>query len=66
MKETETTFVNYLTALRIEKDKLLLKNTDQRINLICRQIGYPDPKYFCTLFKKEVGVTPNQYRSNHI
>lgn len=66
MKETSTTFVNYLTSLRMEKAKLLLRNTSQKINLICQQVGYPDAKYFCTLFKKEVGVTPNQYRSNQI
>lgn len=66
MKETSTTFVNYLTSLRMEKAKLLLRNTNQKINLICQQAGYPDAKYFCTLFKKEVGVTPNQYRSNQI
>ena len=66
MRETSTTFVNYLTALRMEKAKLLLKNTNKKINVICQQVGYPDPKYFCTLFKKETGVTPNQYRSNNI
>ncbi len=66
MKETSATFVNYLTALRIEKAKLLLKNTNQKINLICQQVGYPDAKYFCTLFKKETGVTPNQYRSSQV
>ena len=43
-----------------------LKNTNKKINVICQQVGYPDPKYFCTLFKKETGVTPNQYRSNNI
>lgn len=66
MKETSTSFINYLTALRVEKAKLLLRNTNKKINVICQQVGYPDPKYFCTLFKREVGVTPNQYRSNHI
>ncbi|MCI9107413.1 MAG: response regulator [Lachnospiraceae bacterium] len=66
MRETSTTFVNYLTALRMERAKLLLKNTNKKINVICQQVGYPDPKYFCTLFKKETGVTPNQYRSNNI
>lgn len=66
MKETSVTFVSYLTTVRMEKAKLLLKNTNKKINFICQQVGYPDPKYFCTLFKKEVGITPNQYRSNNI
>ena len=53
------------------KKKVLLssnesKDTDDiKINVLCQKVGYPDPKYFCTLFKKTTGVTPNQYRNSH-
>lgn len=61
-KETSQSFIDYLTAYRMEKAKDLLRNTNMKINVICTEVGYPDAKYFCTLFKKVVGVTPNQYR----
>ena len=64
-QETEYTFVNYLTEYRIEKAKFLLQHSDIKINVLCQKVGYPDPKYFCTLFKKTTGVTPNQYRNSH-
>lgn len=62
-KETSTSFINYLTTFRIEKAKELLRNSTLKINEICCRVGYTDAKYFCTLFKKTVGVTPNQYRN---
>ena len=64
MKELSHSFVDYLTAYRMERAKSLLQNTNMKINAVCLQVGYPDAKYFCTLFKKITGVTPNQYRSS--
>lgn len=64
MKELSHSFIDYLTSYRMERAKSLLQNTNLKINTICTQVGYPDPKYFCTLFKKLTGVTPNQYRSS--
>lgn len=64
MKETARSFIDYLTFYRMEKAKCLLQNTTMKINVVCNNVGYPDAKYFCTLFKKETGVTPNQYRSS--
>jgi AraC-like DNA-binding protein len=31
---------------------------------IALEVGYSDTAYFCTLFKKEVGVSPARYRKN--
>lgn len=33
-----------------------------KIVQICREAGYTNPSYFCFLFKKYFGITPNQYR----
>lgn len=63
-RETSQSFIDYLTSYRMEKAKALLRNTSKKINVICAEVGYPDAKYFCTLFKKLVGVSPNQYRDN--
>lgn len=61
-QETNKNFIDYLTAVRIEKAKFFIKNTDLKIYEIAEQVGYPDSKYFCTLFKKVAGISPHQYK----
>jgi YesN/AraC family two-component response regulator len=63
-KELSMTFLEVLTNTRIEKAKVLLDSSNMKINMICQETGYPDAKYFCTIFKKNVGVSPNQYRTS--
>ena len=52
----------YLTALRIEQAKTLLKDPRNKIYEIVEMIGYLDPAYFSATFKKYVGKTPLEYR----
>lgn len=54
-------FIDYLTELRIEKAKELLRDTDMKINDIAEKAGY-QPSYFNRIFKKQEGITPSQYR----
>ncbi len=55
-------FIDYLTNLRIERAKLLLSTTNHSMKVICAMVGYSDPNYFSKSFKKNVGVTPTEYR----
>lgn len=57
---------NYLTNLRINKAKELLKNGDLKINQVGNRIGYPNSTYFNVVFKSSVGVTPGEYRNKHV
>lgn len=43
-------FVDYLTELRIDKSKKILKNNNSSIKEICYEIGYSDPNYFSKIF----------------
>lgn len=52
----------YVTDKRIEYAKDLLHNSHKKINEIALEVGYTDPNYFSSLFKKHVGITPRQYR----
>ena len=61
-KETGRSFVEYLTDLRIEKAKLLLKNSDLKIYEIAERVGIDNPNYFGILFKKVEGCSPLEYR----
>ncbi len=53
----------YLTGLRLEKAKMLLKQTDIPIMDICDYIGVGSRQYFHAMFKKLTGLTPVQYRT---
>ena len=62
-QETGQTFVEYLTAVRIEAAKHLLTCGNSRMSDIAFDVGYQDSHYFSYLFKKHVGVSPREYRS---
>lgn len=53
---------DYVVTTRINKAKELLKFPNLKIYEIALKIGYQDDKYFRKVFKKIVGMTPNEYR----
>ena len=61
-EETGENFIDYLTNLRIGRAKELLRNSDLSMKEICNEIGYADPNYFSRTFKKNVGVSPTEYK----
>ena len=63
-KETGTSFVNYLTATRLEEAVKLLNTTDDKTYMIAEKVGYPEANYFSYVFKKQFGVSPSKYRKN--
>lgn len=65
-KKVGMTIFEYITNIRINKAKELLRTTNYKILDICNEVGYKDPKYFNQVFKKQVDLTPSQYRSEHL
>ncbi|MBQ8231461.1 MAG: helix-turn-helix domain-containing protein [Lachnospiraceae bacterium] len=61
-KETGETFSSYLTALRMQKARELLKTTTFKIYEISEMAGYRNVEHFNRVFKKINGVTPAQFR----
>ncbi|SFK86532.1 two-component system, response regulator YesN [Lachnospiraceae bacterium KH1T2] len=61
-EESGMNFIEYLTNVRIEKAKELLRCSDRSMKEICVNCGYTDPNYFSRSFKKKVGVTPTEYK----
>jgi AraC family transcriptional regulator, L-rhamnose operon transcriptional activator RhaR len=55
--------VSYLHRSRAERAAILLRESDQAINSIGLQIGWPDPNYFARRFKEHFGVTATEYRN---
>ena len=56
------TFIEYLTGIRMEHAKELLRCTGKRASEIALEVGYKDSHYFSYLFKKTQGMTPSDYR----
>lgn len=65
-EKTGETFSDYLKRARILKAKELLLDTSINIKVISEQTGYQDVRYFRKVFKSAVGLSPNEYRKNHL
>lgn len=52
----------FLIATRMKKAKELLRNTDMSVESISYLVGYEYSGHFCNEFKKNVGITPAEYR----
>ena len=63
--ETGMTVGEYLTHLRIEKAKTLLMHTDISNSSIATRTGFSSQQYFCRLFKKKTGMSPQDYRKSY-
>ena len=61
-KETGQTFSEYLTSVRMDEAKRLLKETNLPIARICEAVGYSDMKHFSVIFRKSAGIKPSEYR----
>ena len=61
-KETDHSFIKFLTLYRLKKAKELLDHSNMRIIDIGECVGYSNLSYFCMLFKNNYGMTPAKYR----
>ncbi|WP_248926039.1 helix-turn-helix domain-containing protein [Paenibacillus hamazuiensis] len=58
---TGKNFIDYLTELRIDKAKELLRDSEMKIYDVAEQVGYQH-SYFNRIFKNLEGMTPTRYR----
>lgn len=58
-------FINYLTKIRIDRAKVLLKDVSFNIKEVGKSVGYADSNYFTKVFKRSVGMSPSEYRNKH-
>lgn len=54
--------IDYLIAYRIGKAKELLATSDATLQEIAESVGFQDDSYFHRIFKKQVGVSPGQFK----
>ena len=60
--KSRTTVTNYINTVRMEQACVFLRASDMKINQIAERVGFIHPTYFCTVFKREIGVSPSDYR----
>ena len=61
-EKTGRTFVEYLTAVRMDRAKELCRNQNLTVKDISDRCGYINTTYFCKVFKRNVGKTIGAYR----
>lgn len=60
--ETGEALGDYIIRMRMERAAHLLKNSGKKIYEITSELGYQNPQYFSKMFKKQYGMTPNEFR----
>lgn len=61
-KSTGKNFNEYLTELRMEKAKVLIRTKKYKIAQVGEMVGIPNESYFCVVFKNVVGISPGIYQ----
>ena len=61
-KKTSMTYIEYLTAYKLNYSKKLLKVTNKTIKEIAEECGFNSANNFIREFKKKFNITPKQYR----
>ncbi|MBP1994423.1 response regulator transcription factor [Paenibacillus eucommiae] len=63
-EKTGVNFIDYLTRVRIEKSKELIKDVNLKIYEIAEMTGFSNAKYFSSTFKALVGLSPREYKDS--
>lgn len=52
----------FIRALRLQQAAVLIRQSGFTLSEIAYQTGFNTPNYFCKVFRREIGCTPNEYR----
>lgn len=63
IREMGMGFNEYVTGLRMEKAKKLLDETNEKVSRIAEACGFRSASYFIVVFRKQMGISPNEYRN---
>lgn len=58
-------FSSFLTKLRIQKATELLENVTLKVYEVSELVGFKDPAYFSLIFKKYMGMTPQEFQKHN-
>lgn len=63
--KTDMSYVQFVTAVRIDEARKLLLSSDYSVNAISEMVGYPNATNFYRHFRRHTGTTPAAYRDAH-
>ncbi|MBC3795588.1 PocR ligand-binding domain-containing protein [Acetobacterium tundrae] len=64
-KESQNmTVMDYVTKVKLDEAKKMLRNPRYKIEEIAMTLGYSDGSYFSKVFRRNEGMTPTQFRQN--
>ena len=64
-KTLKMTPFEYLLSFRINQSIHLLINSNKTISEIAYSCGFQDASYYCRMFRKYIGISPQKYRNNN-
>jgi AraC-like DNA-binding protein len=64
-KEGKLRFNDYLTHIRLERAKYLLKEYDMKVKEVAHRCGFSDSNYFCRVFRQQTDRSPSEYRTQY-
>lgn len=65
-EKNHVSFSDYVKNLRIKEAKRYLRTTKIKVCDIAKKVGFNNYSYFVNTFRKNVGMTPNEYRKSCI
>ncbi|MBQ9836911.1 MAG: helix-turn-helix domain-containing protein [Oscillospiraceae bacterium] len=65
-KETGKTVTAYVTDVRMDTAANLLRHTQLQVQTVAQHCGIGDVNYFSKVFKRHFGLTPRQFREEHL
>ena len=63
--EMKMNYSKYLTMVRMEKAKELLRQCDKNLTQVAHAVGYDRTAYFSNVFKLYAGIKPTEYQRLH-
>lgn len=61
-KHTQRAPIDFFINLKMQEACKMLKSTSLLVSEVSAELGYEDPFYFSRIFKKNVGITPTEYK----
>lgn len=56
---------DYLLTLRMDEAQRLLRETDEPVKAVAAAVGFHNPSYFYAVFKKQVGISVQDFRAQY-
>ena len=66
LQQTGKTPYQYIQETRIKQSKFLILNTTRPLKEIAYEVGFNNPDYFSTAFRRIIGVSPLEFKKEQL